>query len=154
MRIYQLALEVVASVYRLAAEVQPRDKDLASQMRRACASMVLNMGEGMYSQGGRKVSRYFDSMGSARETTACLHICVAARLLSQAKVDADLVRLDDVSNIHTATQVIECGRPDHRWALSPLSQANRVSGVSGGLRRGSPPQQFCGMRLPRDDLRT
>jgi len=96
MRIYKLALEVVASVYRLAAEVQPRDKDLASQMRRACASMVLNLAEGMYSQGGRKVSRYFDAMGSARETMACLHVCVAARLLSRVKVDADLVRLDGV----------------------------------------------------------
>jgi four helix bundle protein len=96
MRIYQLALEVVASVYRLAAEVQPPDKDLASQMRRACASMVLNLAEGMSSQGGRKVSRYFDSMGSARETVACLHVCVAARLLAQAQVDADLGRLDRI----------------------------------------------------------
>jgi len=96
MRIYELALEVVASVYRLAAEVQRRDKDLASRMRRACASMVLNLAEGMYSQGGRKVSRYFDSMGSARETMACLHVCVAARLLSQAQVDADIGRLDRI----------------------------------------------------------
>ena len=78
MKIYELALEVVASVYRLAEEVQPRDKDIASQMRRACASMVLNCAEGMYSQGGRKVSRYFDSMGSSRETMACLQVCVAA----------------------------------------------------------------------------
>jgi hypothetical protein len=54
------------------------------------------MGEGMYSQGERKVSRYFDSMGSARETVACLHVCVATRLLSQAKVEADLVRLDRI----------------------------------------------------------
>jgi four helix bundle protein len=96
MKIYQLALEIVASIYRLAAKVQPRDKDLATQMRRACASMVLNMAEGMYSQGGRKVARYFDSMGSARETVACLHVCVAARLLSQTDVDDDLARLDRV----------------------------------------------------------
>jgi four helix bundle protein len=45
MRIYELALEVVASVYRLAAEVQVRDKDLANQMRRAVVSVVLNMAE-------------------------------------------------------------------------------------------------------------
>jgi hypothetical protein len=50
----------------------------------------------MYSQGGRKVARYFDSMGSARETVACLHVCVAARLLSQTDVDDDLARLDRV----------------------------------------------------------
>jgi four helix bundle protein len=84
MKIYWLALEMVASVYRLADEVKRRDPDLARQMRRASASVVQNLGEGMYSQGGRKVSRYFDSMGSARETTACLHICVATQQLTQA----------------------------------------------------------------------
>ena len=96
MKIYALALEMVASVYRLAGEVERRDRDLARQMRRAAASVVLNLAEGMSSQGGRKVSRYFDSMGSARETVACLHVCVATRSLSQAKVDADLVRLDRI----------------------------------------------------------
>ena len=96
MKIYSLALEMVASVYRLADVVGRRDRDLARQMRRAAASVVLNMAEGMYSQGGRKVSRYFDSMGSARETVACLHVCVATRQLAQMKVDADLARLDRI----------------------------------------------------------
>jgi four helix bundle protein len=96
MKIYSLALEMVASVYRLADEVKRRDRDLASQMRRASASVVQNMAEGMYSQGGRKVSRFFDSMGSARETMACLHIGVATRQLTQGKVDADLERLDRI----------------------------------------------------------
>jgi hypothetical protein len=50
----------------------------------------------MYSQGGRKVARYFDSMGSARETVACLQVCVATRSLAQANVDADLMRLDRI----------------------------------------------------------
>jgi hypothetical protein len=50
----------------------------------------------MYSQGGRKGARYFDSMGSARETVACLHVCVATRQLAQARVDADLARLDRI----------------------------------------------------------
>jgi four helix bundle protein len=65
-------------------------------MRRASASVVLNMAEGMYSQGGRKVARYFDSMGSARETMACLHVCVATRQLAQVAVEADLGRLDRI----------------------------------------------------------
>jgi four helix bundle protein len=64
---------------------------------RLAVSVVLNMAEGMYNQGGRKVARYFDSMGSAGETTACLHVCVATRLLSQAKVDVDLRRLDVIT---------------------------------------------------------
>jgi four helix bundle protein len=88
---------MVASVYRLADEVQRRDRDLARQLRRASASVVQNLAGGMYSQGGRKVSRYFDSMGSARETVASLHICVATRQLPQAKVEVDLERLDRIA---------------------------------------------------------
>jgi four helix bundle protein len=96
MKIYALALEMVASVYRLADEVGRRDRDLARQMRRASSSVVLNLAEGMYSQGGRKVARYFDSMGSARETVACLHVCVVTGQLAQAKADTDLERLDRI----------------------------------------------------------
>ena len=96
MRIYTLALEMVASVYRLADDVQESDRDLARQMRRASSTVVLNLAEGMYSQGGRKVARYFDSMASARETMACLDLCIATRMLPRAKVDADLARLDSI----------------------------------------------------------
>src|SRR5262249_6560741 len=79
MRIYQVSLEVVASVCSLAERVQQYDKDLARQMRRASSSVPLNMSEGMYSRGGNRIARFHDAMGSARETMACLHVCVAAR---------------------------------------------------------------------------
>jgi hypothetical protein len=35
-------------------------------------------------------------MGSAKETMACLHVCVAARYFAQSQVDADLARIDHV----------------------------------------------------------
>ena len=96
MRIYTLSLETVAIVVALARLVQQFDKDLAQQMRRACTSVPLNMQEGLYSRGGSRVARLHDAMGSAKETMACLHVCVAAKYLAQVQVDADLKRIDQV----------------------------------------------------------
>ena len=96
MRIYKLALELVASVYRLADEVARRDRNLADQMRRAVVSVPLNMQEGLYGRGGTRIVRFHDAMGSAKETMACLDVSVAARYLKQAEIDADLVRIDQI----------------------------------------------------------
>jgi len=96
MRIYELSLGIVASVCALANRVQQHDKDLAQQMRRACTSVPLNMQEGLYSRGGSRVARFHDAMGSAKETMACLHVCVAAKYLAQLQVDTDLARIDQV----------------------------------------------------------
>ena len=96
MRIYQLALELVASVFALAREVRRRNRNLADQMERACASVPLNMQEGWYSRGGNRVARLTDAMASARETMACLHVCVAAQYLKQNRIDADLDRIDQI----------------------------------------------------------
>ena len=96
MRIYTVSLEIVASVCALANRIQQHDRDLARQMRRACSSVTLNMAEGMYSRGGNRVARFHDAMGSAKETMACLHVCVAAKYVVQAQVDADLARIDHV----------------------------------------------------------
>jgi four helix bundle protein len=96
MRIYDKSLEVVRSVVRLSRRVQEQDPDLARQMRRACMSVPLNMQEGLYSQGGNRAARFYNAMGSARETMACLHVSVAAEYLMQPDVDADLDRIDHV----------------------------------------------------------
>ena len=96
MRIYQLALELVASVFSLAREVRRRNRNLADQMERACASVPLNMQEGWYSRGGNRVARLTDAMASARETMACLHVCVAATYLKQKRIETDLDRIDQI----------------------------------------------------------
>jgi four helix bundle protein len=96
MWIYEMCLEMVASVCRLADRVQRKDKDLARQMRRACMSVPLNFQEGLYSRGGSQIARFHDAMGSAKETMACLDVCVAARYLTPAEVAADLDRIDQV----------------------------------------------------------
>jgi four helix bundle protein len=96
MRIYDVSLTVVEEVCRLAGRVQQYDKDLARQMRRACASVPLNMQEGLYSRGGSRIARFHDAMGSARETMACLHVCVAARYVERAAVLRTLEHIDHV----------------------------------------------------------
>ena len=96
MKIYEIALMIVRSVFRLARRVQEKDKDLARQMTRACSSVPLNLQEGMYSRAGNRIARFHDAMGSARETMACLHVCVAAGYLLQSEIEADLDRIDHV----------------------------------------------------------
>ncbi len=96
MRIYEVSLQMVASVVALARIVQQHDKDLAQQMRRASSSVTLNIAEGMYSRAGNRLARFHDAMGSAKETMACLHVSVAAKYLAQNQVDADLARIDHI----------------------------------------------------------
>jgi four helix bundle protein len=96
MKIYEIALMIVRSVFRLARRVAEKDRDLARQMTRARSSVPLNMQEGIGSRGGNRIARFHDAMGSARETMACLHVCVAAGYLQESQVAADLDRLDHV----------------------------------------------------------
>lgn len=81
LRIYDVALRIVASVARLMPRVQRRDPDLARQMKRACTSIPLNLSEGVHSRGGNQPARFQDAMASARETISCLEVCIAAGYL-------------------------------------------------------------------------
>lgn len=96
MKIYELWLVVVAFIYRLARRVQADDKDLARQMRRASASAALNLAEGMHGRGGNRIARFHDAMGSARETRACLDVCLAARFVDRKAIETELDRIDHV----------------------------------------------------------
>ena len=96
MKIYTVWLLIVAFVYRLARRVAVDDKDLARQMRRAVSSAALNMAEGMHGQGGHRTARFHVAMGSARETRACLDVCIAAQFVERRKIAAELDRIDYV----------------------------------------------------------
>ena len=72
LRIYDVMLEVLRAARAAIAQIEKHDSDLARQMKRAGASVALNLAEGSGSCGGIRRARYRSALGSAREVMACL----------------------------------------------------------------------------------
>ena len=95
LRIYSTVIEVLRMVRPVIAEIERHDRDLARQLRRASASIALNVAEGSGSHGGTRTERYRNALGSARETGACLDVAEALGYVR--RIDAALLgRLDHV----------------------------------------------------------
>jgi four helix bundle protein len=89
LRIYPVVLETLSDLKGVMAQIERRDSDLARQLRRAAASVALNLSEGMYSRAGNRRARYQSALGSARETLSCLEVARAFGYV--ASVDAGVV---------------------------------------------------------------
>ena len=90
LKIYPVTLQLLSEVRPSLERIRKRDRNLHNQMLRASESMVLNLGEGSYSQGGNKRVRYFNSLGSTREVLSCLEVAAAlgyVQPLSAALID-------------------------------------------------------------------
>jgi four helix bundle protein len=74
LKIYDEMLEVLRSMRTAIDAIEKNDSDLGRQLRRAAASVVLNVAEGSGSFGGVRRARYRTALGSARETLACLRV--------------------------------------------------------------------------------
>ena len=94
LRIYPVALDVLRSLRTIIAQLERHDTDLAKQLRRASASVVLNLAEGMYSRGKNRSARYHSALGSMRETMACVEVGLALGYLTA--VDEKLMHTMDV----------------------------------------------------------
>ena len=70
--IYPIVLEFIGLLRPLLAQIERRDRDLGRQLRRASASVALNLAEGMYSQGANRTA-----LGSMRESLSCLEVARA-----------------------------------------------------------------------------
>ena len=77
LRIYPVTLDVVRDAATMADSISLHDSDLARQLRRASASVVLNVGEGDGSTAGTRRARYVSALGSAREVRACYDVALA-----------------------------------------------------------------------------
>ena len=77
LRIYSVILETIGMLKTEMDAIGRKDRDLENQMRRAAASMALNVSEGSCSQGKNVRARFHTAFGSARETLACIEVAVA-----------------------------------------------------------------------------
>jgi four helix bundle protein len=106
LRIYPVILATIGTLRAALAQIERHDSDLARQLRRAMASIALNVAEGMYSRGKSRQARYHTALGSARETLACLEVARALGYI--AVLDAALVaRIDRV--IGTLVRLVGTG---------------------------------------------
>ncbi len=77
LKVYGEVLEVVRELREAMATIERRDSDLARQMRRAAASVALNVAEAQGSRGRNAALRFSTALGSMRETKACLDVALA-----------------------------------------------------------------------------
>jgi len=75
LRIYGTILELLRMLRPIILEIERRDPDLARQTRRAADSMR-STPEGSGSQGRNRRARYFNALGSANETRACVEVAL------------------------------------------------------------------------------
>ena len=75
--IYRPYLTALSQMRSSITRIEHRDTDLARQLRRAAASVALNMAEGTGSHGGTRRQRFLSALGSANEVLACFDVAAA-----------------------------------------------------------------------------
>jgi four helix bundle protein len=87
------ALCVVALSRPIVEAVQRKDRDLASQLRRAISSIALNLSEGFGAAAGNRRLRFESALGSLNEAKTGIRIAVAWGYLSDVTVQSTLEEL-------------------------------------------------------------
>ena len=87
-------IQVITLVEPLVLTLRRKDRDLASQVRRAVSSVGLNLAEGFGSAAGNQRLRFQSARGSLYEALAGLRMAVAWRYLSPAEASAAIAALD------------------------------------------------------------
>lgn len=77
LRIYTDIIDFLRASRPLIDRIARHDRDLVRQLRRAGASVALNLAEGYGVSAGSKRSRYLTALGSARELRACFDVADA-----------------------------------------------------------------------------
>ncbi len=74
---FDITLQLIRQLVPVLDTLARRDPDLARQLRRAAASIALNLQEGRCRAGGDRVHHFRIAHGSAEETMACLQVAEA-----------------------------------------------------------------------------
>ena len=72
--IQEVAVDMIRELRGPIAGIEKADRDLGRQLRRAAASVALNIAEGTGNSGGTKRERYRSALGSLNEVEACLMV--------------------------------------------------------------------------------
>jgi four helix bundle protein len=88
LRIYDTSLEVIRRLRPIVDAIARHDSDLARQMRRALASITLNIAEGSYARGRNRHALYQVALGSAKETKACIDVAVSFGYVERIDAEA------------------------------------------------------------------
>src|SRR5215470_16615461 len=81
LNIYPVILSFVEEVAPLIGRISRHDPDLARQLRRSSAAVVLNTAEGMYARGRSRAACYNVALREMRESYAALEVSVLLRYL-------------------------------------------------------------------------
>ena len=92
---YDRSLQLLRSAAPLIEQLATRDTDLVKQLRRAGASVALNISEAT-AVGKDRPHLFRVALGSAAEVAACLEVAVALGYLEQAAVEPVLELVDRV----------------------------------------------------------
>jgi len=77
LRIEAVIVRALQKIAPVVVVLQRRNRNLADQLDRASASILLNTAEGAYSQKGNQKARYFSALGSASGRAALFLLAVA-----------------------------------------------------------------------------
>ena len=91
---YDVALEIIGALAPLVGTVARGDADLGRQLRRAAASIPLNVAEGWRRQGKDRTYHYSVAAGSASEVLAALEVAVAWSFVGKEDAKDALALLD------------------------------------------------------------
>ncbi len=121
LQIQEVAVDMVRGLRAPLVLIDGADRDLGRQVRRAAASVVLNMGEGSGSSGGTRRERYRSALGSLRQAEAALTVAVAFGYIAEADVASCAAR-------------VAAGR--RKLALGAVAGGRGALGAGGGARGG------------------
>jgi len=94
---YQLALELIRLLGPLRGRLGRQDRDLATQLRRASASVPLNLAEAMRRTGADRAHLLTVAMGSASEVGAIVDVAEALGVATPSESRAAQLGLDRLS---------------------------------------------------------